>query len=325
MKKAEGPEEIVFAAPLVRACLVLAAAAFVHSCAFVDRSSRIALVYGVSRYITGPENDGGGPNLRFCDDDADAMARLFEANGYATLRRISGDTNPTPELPSKAQILADLASLPAGLDRVILYYSGHGDWDEAAGSHCIMPYGSVTGTESDWAFDPAAFMTSEEMHAALAATGVSQIVLVLDACFSGGFVQNGGGVELLPPAYGPEDVYGGIPLPWPFSGELAPPLLMEFMGRGSDASGAIVMAAAGAEEFSWEDAAAGHGVFTTALLSAPAAADSNDDGTITALEAYAYAAERVNEEWNEMLGSSYYDFMPRLTPGSLDYALFSAE
>jgi hypothetical protein len=311
--------------------LITAAAAIsalcISSCAFQDRAIRIALVYGVSRYVPGSEDDGQyGPNLQFCDDDADAMGDLFERNGYTVLRRISGDTNPTAEMPSEAQILADLASLPPGLDRLVVYFSGHGDWDEDANEHYICPYGSVSLVDGRPEWNVDAFMSSVELRDALAAAGVPQTVLILDTCFSGGFVSDGGGIEMLPPSYDPADAYGGAFQASPFSYELAPPLLFRFMAGAGEEPGTIVLSAAGAEEFSWEDSAEGHGIFTMALLAASSGgADSSGDSSVSAFEAYAYAARYVNRYWNIPLGSSYYDFMPRLSPGSVDYALFAAE
>jgi hypothetical protein len=310
---------------LVFAASIICAAAFA-SCAFQDRADRMALVYGVSLYVGDIEDDGYGPNLQFCDDDADSMGNLFERNGYTVLRRISGDTNPSAEVPSKAQLLADLASLPPELDRLVVYFSGHGDWNESANEHYILPYGAITGTPANWDFDIDAFMSAEELQNALALAHVPQTVLILDTCFSGGFVTEGAGIDMLPPSYDPADAYGGAFQSSPFSYELAPPLLFRFMSAIGENPGTIVLSAAGASEFSWEDSAEGHGIFTMALLASPSGgADLSGDSSVSAFEAYAYAARYVNQAWNEAMGMSYYDFMPRLSPGSLDYALFSAE
>jgi hypothetical protein len=311
---------------LVISAAVISAAAFA-ACAFQDRAERMALVYGVSLYVGGVEDDGAsGPNLQFCDDDADSMASLFERNGYTVLRRISGDTNPTAEAPSETQILADLAALPPGLDRLVVYFSGHGDWDESANEQYICPYGSVSLVDGWYQWHVDAFMSTDELRGALALADVPQTVLILDTCFSGGFVTEGGGIDMLPPSYDPGDAYGGAFQASPFSYELAPPLLFRFMAAVGENPGTIVLSAAGAEEFSWEDSAEGHGIFTMALLGSPSGgADSSGDSSVSASEAYAYAARFVNRYWNEAMGSSYYDFMPRLSPGSLDYALFAAE
>ena len=84
------------------------------------------------------------------------------------------------------------------------------------------------------------------------------------------------------------------------------------------------MAAAGERELSWEAGAPyGHGIFTYFLLQAPRRGDRNADGWVTVSEAYGYARDAIESEWNRALPSgSPYIFLPRVSGGPVDYALF---
>jgi hypothetical protein len=324
-------------APAARAATALAIAALIGatllSCGAADKAVRVAIVYGISIYdVSQPE--GYSWNLRYCDDDADSMAAIFERSGYQVLRRITGNTGAGTELPDKERMRLDIQGLPAAVDRLVIYYSGHGTRRSVAGGGMedfIVPFGGIDSA----GIHPEALVSASELHGWLAACPARQIVLIMDSCYSGGFVSDSGEIDLAPPVYGPLDDYGPVTDYGPFSLELAPPLLMRFMLPLGAPSGALVLSAAGSEEFSWESG--GHGIFTSALMEGAgtgtgrAPADASGDGIVSALEAYAFAAAKVNRDWNLAYATDYsyetgqyVDFFPHISSGSLDLALFSA-
>jgi hypothetical protein len=314
--------------PILLLC-ALSALQLLASCAFQDRAVRRAYVYGISLYNAGAE--GTFPNLRYCDDDAEAIALMLEANGYTVNRRITGTTYSSGPSPDKAQILADLAAVPADTDRLVVYYSGHGariGSGETAVDY-IVPVGGV-GVSSPYPFLAPTSISAAEMDAALEGIEAPQILLILDSCYSGGFVSQAGQADIDPPLYGEKDRYGPSPELSISDPEMGT-LLLRFMQAGPGASGRIVLSAAGAMEVSWESL--GHGIFTGAILEAPSAgADINADGIVSAMEIHAFAAAKVSREWNTANYDDYYwadsqymDFMPRISAGSLDFAFVRAD
>ncbi len=328
---------------LFRICLVALGAIFLigvfSACEFNDQSERIAFVYGISIYIS-TEPEGSRPNLQYCDDDADEMAKLLEASGYTVYRRITGNTASTfasGKLPSRQQIKADIASVPASVDRVVFYYSGHGlrtEGEAGAEVDYIVPYGAI---DSSGAVLMPNLVSSLEFHSWIDTCAATQTICILDSCHSGGFVQVEGDVDFAAPMYGPQDPYGPLPSLELGDPRLLSPIMLRFMVSPAKPSQALVLSAAGAQDFSYESG--GHGIFTKALLesvlppenslSSRSRADLDGDGYITVIEAFSHAALYVENEWNSGSGARLYeagmyaDFFPHLSSGSLDSILFS--
>jgi hypothetical protein len=94
---------------------------------------------------------------------------------------------------------------------------------------------------------------------------------------------------------------------------------------------ALVISASGERESSYESPdklGQGplyyHGVFTYFLLQSERNADHNGDGYITVTEAYYYARNRINTEWNLSYGYPVDAFSPHVSGGPVDYVLFEA-
>lgn len=322
--------------PVALAVLALSLPFF--SCQVQDGAQRIAFVYGISIYDpTSAENSG--VNLSLCDDDAIGMAELLLSSGYTVYARITGSNGATPDTPpTRAQIVSDIASIPAGTDRAVFYFSGHGWRDSLADEDYIIPYGTYDAEappNGEW--NRSEFIGATEWRELMAACPAPQKICIFDSCYSGGFVITEGGLDLCPPIYGPGDEYGQVPSPTLLDPSLISPILARFMAGRGDPSEALVLSAAGSMELSWERG--GHGIFTGALLEtvlpyegssgSRARADSDGDGIISAVEAYAYAALKVQYGWNQADGQNYFDagqvadFHPHLSSGPLDSILFS--
>lgn len=318
-------------AAAVQIFLVAFIAAAAASCSVQDRARRVAYVYGVSLYDRSVA-EGMSHNLRFCDDDANSMAALLESSGYTVHRRLSGTTYDTPSsLPTRAQIQADIASVGSDTDRAVFYYSGHGDRNDDSGtvSDYIVPYNvSNSIVTSD-------FISSTELHSWLAPCPAAQKILILDSCYSGGFVNTQGDLDLAAPVFGPNDEYGDTPPLSVLDPSLISPLLYRFMAGGSASSDTLVLSAAGSMEYSFE--ASGHGIFTGALLDSTkpysgstgaARADSDGDGVVSVIEAFSYAAMVIDVTWNAYYSANlsdglYADYFPHVSSGSRDSILFS--
>jgi hypothetical protein len=283
---------------------------------------RYALVYGVSRYTTAAE--GVRPNLSLCDDDARAMAALLEANGYAVTLRTDADA-------SRANLELDLAALAGEVaegDLFLLYFSGHGGMLEdfvgdpssapeyAADSTWIFPHGSI---DALWNISLDAAIADRDLEALVGALPCSKRVVILDTCNSGGFIESGADTDALPADY---SLSAAIDRNLVFQEALD--AYLDYSptpaGTGLPPSTALVLAAAGGDEESYEDGDLGHGVFTYFLLESAASGDLNGDGWITALEAYAYAVSGAGQ-WNRRFSTSYR-FLPHVSGGAVDFALF---
>lgn len=103
---------------------------------------------------------------------------------------------------SKRQIkdqLAELASRSYGpQDQLLLFFSMHGNFDEAGDAGCLVPYG---GKYNDPTFDT--WLLHTELRALVSRIPCEHILLVLDACYSGTF----GGTKSRPD----EAAWGNIP------------------------------------------------------------------------------------------------------------------
>jgi uncharacterized caspase-like protein len=288
-------------------------------------------VYGVSTYFSSVgegQSVNGYRNLSFSDDDAKSVADLMKAQGWAVTERIKGTTTTDmPSYPTKQQISADISDLASTIgpdSTVFIYFSGHGDLEQKI--PYIIPYQGVSDSLHP-SINLSNCISPSDMNSMLSALPTKKVIVIFDTCYSGGFVQAGSAIDGTPQNYGPND--GGV----------TPDLLgLAFSNFGkllaSNASSSttlspIFISAAGSLESSYDGTdAMAHGVFTYFLLKAASEGDTNGDGFVTAVEAYTYAVNNVNSNWNlEMQnvpdGSQYEDFYPHISGGDRDLVLFT--
>jgi uncharacterized caspase-like protein len=269
--------------------ILAAACVFLAACGQeVSLPAQYALVYG-SDYQGSPV----GPPLDFPDDDARAIADILASKGYAVTRQTNSGATST-------QLETDIASLSATAEKdstFVFYFSGHGH--SIGGSEYIVFHNGV-------------FVSDNDLMRIISRVPSRQKVLVIDACYSGGFIGDFPGV----------DTEGSSPIS----------SAAEAFGKyfANTAAGdiayteAIVLAAAGASELSYE--AGGyynHGVFTYFLLQTPRRADANRDGLVTASEAYYFAKNAVADVWNSR--NPAFSFYPHISGGAMDFVLFEAD
>lgn len=292
------------------------------SCSVEITAARYALVYGAADYA-GAGNDLGSP-----DDDARDMASALQAAGW-TVAASELDGTVTRD-----QVLDGIAALGGTVDpdsSVLVYFSGHGTVD-ADGNACIVP------TDEN-------HISAPELLSALDALPCRNRVVILDTCYSGGFVSatDTGTLDSAPQNYGEgeyDDGTGTLPL---FAALRNYASLLGDAFDTSYASRPIVVTAAGAQEFSWESLTTkvldpdyplseGNGVFTYYFLQAASYGDSNGDGHVTIQEAYRYARNMFDKYWNAYIQDpdfydAYYpdyydDFLPRISGNARDIVIF---
>lgn len=308
--------------------------------------TNVALLYGVSNY-----GGGVGP-LAYPAKDVEALAPLLsttEGGLYSVVARTNTDA-------TKSKIQADIAAAAATLgpeSLFLFYFGGHGIQGVTSGlgteGHAgVAPYG--VGTSG--AFSPSNLITEDELRLWLTALPTKKVIVILDACFSGGFIamKGGDGVPQDSEAYyralwkaflsGQSPQTGLDTSVW-FSSitsdhesSLASWTKALAAGSGFAADQAQLLTAAGTLEESY-DSDSGHdfqhGVFTYFLLEAKDKADYDGNGYVTVSEAYRYSFEGIQTRWNGVWGAVGQSgfaqnasalFLPHLSNGPADYILF---
>lgn len=318
--------------------LVLGACGRTH-----DLPPGYAIVYGVSEYTS--ISDLGQPAA-----DAIAMAAMLEESGYTI---VSGGPRTNAEA-TWANVQADFAAAAANApadSRFLFYFAGHGfgdgmedqygtppfseEWAEHLASEEAGDEPAGAGSYPEYLFlhdaDPfndvpltlEESISDDELAELVRSVPSRQRVVIIDACHSGGFAGSGTTVDTVPRAYdGYED-----------GAQLVDALnaMTLYLDYGTDdpadldEDDAVVIAAAGEQDFSYEGDFWGfpNGVFTHFFLQAREAADHDFDGYVSTTEAYAHAVAAIRAVANEDLVGQE-KFIPRVTGGPVDYILFPA-
>ncbi len=262
------------------------------------------------------------PNLTFAKPDAISLTSLLSTTGW-TVDATLVDGQATKEGIRKA--IASLAAEVGSDSTVLVYYSGHGV--SLSGQAYIAP----CDTHSN--LSPDSLISMPEINAWVNAIPCANRLLILDSCYSGGFVDTASSIDTAPQNYGPYD-NGTEAAFLPTVLGNAGGLLAKAMSQGSDPS-ILTISAAGSEEQSYDGdrspdgIASGHGAFTYFLLQAGSASAADTDGNklVTAVEAYGYAKDQLKKTWNAKYwstpdGSMYMDFLPHISGGSGDIVLY---
>jgi len=315
--------------------------------------SNVALLYGISTYddLAPSAYALRTPNLKFPALDVLALQPLLSsANGG-----IFSVTARTDRAATKAQMQADILAAAAVMDETslcVFYFGGHGDQGYLAGAggkdgHAyILPYGAYSWQQSP-PVDATQIVTEDDLKTMLSILPTKKIVVILDACYSAGFLSGKDGLPADSGAYyaalwkafleGKAPGAGQSLADWLSSvaGEAHLQALTSWnkslaAGSGFAADQALVLAAAGALEESYDAEKFQHGAFTYFLLQAKNHGDYDNNGVVTVSEAYRYAFEGIQTQWNGIWGAvGEYGFaqgsnvfLPHLSTGPVDYVLF---
>ncbi|MCX7656365.1 MAG: caspase family protein [Treponemataceae bacterium] len=286
------------------------------SCAMPESPPRVALIYGVADY-EGNDNDLTAPV-----NDAENMAALFLRQGYTV-------TKKTDNGATKHSILTDINNLKGFSGLVVVYFSGHGTVT-STGEAALVLYDALQQSGQASTLQEQNLITAACLRAAFDAASIKHRVLILDSCYSGGFVNAGATTDGIPSVYGYFDE--GTSRYGLFFGALGDAFRAYISYEGSDTT--VVLAAAGMGEYSWESGSTSGtptGVFTYYFLEAVSKGDADGDGYLTTTELYVYTASRIVAEWNSYYrgrqadSTQYADFHPHLSGTAREYLLFKKE
>lgn len=231
-----------------------------------------AIVVGIADYYQNP--------LQYTDDDAYDFANLLlqspsmwdAGNIILLLNRDATTTNFITALNAiSAQATAN--------DTLVIFYSGHGgQWAD------IAPFDEADGYDESLCFIDVD-MTDDQLAWLLSSVPVSKLLVLVDACFSGGMIRAASEDATLPHSI-------GVGL----GEDLVSPSNVATKDLGDLSRNVVVISASADYEYSIEWPDFKNGVFTYYLLDAmsgPADFHGNRDGLISAEECFAYLAPNV--------------------------------
>jgi hypothetical protein len=272
--------------------------------------------------------------LTYTDDDAWDVTALLSAQGYQVTTRVTDDdvvTDPDGaateniDEASYDQLVRDFAAVAAQADLddlFVFYFSGHGGPGPTAGTEDAPGsdrYDEAVALVND-ALNDEVPLWDDDLAALLRTIPCARKIVIIDACNVGGFLGNQLEADAIPP-----DFSQGSDGLFEIVGSTIS-LYSNFEGYGSDITpaDALVIAAAGEREYSWESPTYQNGVMTHFLLKSATSGDANGDRLITVSEAYYYIYKNINREFN---ATAYFYgkdvFFPHTSGGAVDYILFT--
>lgn len=238
---------------------------------------KYALIVGINRY---DNKDQGINALRFAVGDANAIYRSLvdpRRGGFKPedVTLLTDSTNQKPTNTNIGRALNQLITATHEDDLVLVYFSGHG-YEEEGRAYLLPTNADLTALDYS-AIERDAFVRQIDKIPA------KKVVVVLDACHSGGVNRGGKGV-----------------------GRDAA-LSNRYYDSFASSQGRAFIASSSGGELSWEDEDARHGVFTQSLVQAlSGAADLQPaDGLVTLHEVQQYLEGSVSD-WAGRRGKSQH-------------------
>lgn len=217
-----------------------------------ERAEDFALVVGIGEYKSLPPAD-------FADRDARAVREHLVALGYPRRNVIVLEGSNATRSGLQSYVEEWLPRNVSPGSRVFFYYSGHGAPDVSTGEAFLVPW------DGDPKFLKTTAYPTRTLYENLAKLKAKQVVVALDACFSGS-----GGRSVLPKG--------------------ARPLVAKVDEGLPAAAGLSVLAAAASDEITSGLDEQGHGIFTYFLLKGLM------EGRRSTRELYDYLKPRVQSE-----------------------------
>jgi hypothetical protein len=334
--------------PQIRAASLAALAALIAALSAGCSAGKITvpryvLSYGVGNYRPVTTDSG---DLSTPAPDAIAIRDLLVSEGYADGYSDYHVGARTDTAVTHDQIRSDILGL-SSLESdaiVVIFYSSHGTYAPPGNGSgyegaYLVPYDAVDASGNLTTATAVYLISPSELSSWISQSGKRNVIVIINACYSGGFVDSGSSTDIAPQNYGPND-WGTTPSGvWTALGKFGD--LLSKNASESGKPGPIVISAAGTNESSYETTDPyyeGHGVFPFFILKAATSGDADGDGFVTTTEAYQYAVSGIKLNWN-MYFQSYYnptvgydgnqgfyvypDFMPHISGGSRDLVLFS--
>ncbi|TBR17161.1 hypothetical protein EPO15_17565 [bacterium] len=223
-----------------------------------ERPQDVAIVVGVAKYSDLPE-------AQYAEADAEAVAAHLLALGVPqrNLIRLTGMRATRTGLKKYVETWLPNNVRPGS--RVFFYFSGHGAPDPRTGEAFLVPFDGDPNYLADTAYPV------KELYRSLSAAGAKEVLVALDACFSGA-----GGRSVL--AKG------------------ARPLVVTTEAAEPPPAAVTVLAAAAGDQITATLEESGHGLFTHYLLKGLDGAAKDGKGRVTASGLYDYLAPKVQDE-----------------------------
>jgi uncharacterized caspase-like protein len=278
---------------------------------------KYAVVVGINDYISASVND-----LSYCVADAESMKEMLEGACWTVTLLTAESDESTSKKATKAAIQAALAAVPSDTATFLFYYSGHGS--EGSSDEAYLVPSDFDGSTYD------SMISASEFSEWLNAVEASNKLVILDSCYSGGFVDSGDSIDSITDVkvqWGPFTSTG-------ISTSSALDMFFRFgellaKNSGAASSGCstapLVISAAGWAEESIEDKSYGHGIFTYYFLQASETnsggtmkGDADGDGVLSCIEAYSYAKSKIAADAKI---SEDEKFIPHISGGLRDFAL----
>jgi hypothetical protein len=239
----------------------------------VGTPEKWAVIVGVSSYQYVSD-------LKFCDDDAASLCSKLAPTWGADHVKLLVDSAATKSAVSNA-VSTWLAPLEDSDDTVLFFFSGHGGQgsdvaplDEADGQdEYICPYDSLT---TSWLND----IRDDELGNWLNGLDASKIVVMLDTCFAGGFIDR---------------MALKSKIAKPAQSDVSPAPNDGFV-KDLSKSGRVILAASAEDEESEELTSLGHGLFSYYILEALGnftITDANLNHEVSAEEVFGHVEPKV--------------------------------
>jgi len=277
-------------------------------------SERRALLIGINDYIYLPADN----QLHSAENDATELNKILKETGWLEPEMLNNGTIGKADIKNKIQ---DFGNHIDNGETALIYFSGHGNIDDTE-AYMVASDSTVADVNSQISVTEFSSWIQDYIY-----VKTENIILIIDACFSGSFIKESDSVDLIEPEY---DIYTSNTVSTPALAGMSEyaSLLAKNFNMGGRLN-PIIISAAGASEESYEDSSltisedsqSGQGVFTYYLIESAKKGDTNKDGYISCTEAYTYASKSVDKNWNEYNGNSraYY---PHISGGLRDMVLF---
>lgn len=281
---------------------------------------KYAVIVGINDYI-----DESVKDLNYCVADAESMKEMLEEAGWRVSLLTATSDGTTDMPPTKNAIEAAIEAVPSDTATFLFYYSGHGSIGSPEEAY-IVP-SDVNNSSSTSAFY-SSLISSSEFSDWLDSVTATNKLIILDSCYSGGFVDPGDSVDSITDSS--ISTSSALDMFFRF-GEL---LAKNAAAASLDPSTApLVISAAGWAEESLEDyppnypshQGIDHGYFTFYFLQSAETnwlgtmkGDSDYDGVLSCIEAYSYAKRKLESDPSISAGEK---FIPHISGGLRDFAL----
>lgn len=277
----------------------------------------IALIYSVEDYAG--STDVAGANL----DQANMSAR-FNKEGWTVLSRSNNQATSV----NLASDLEAILGLIEPYQRVVFYFSGHGAADGSfpwLHEEALVLY---DGIDAGQGYHELGFLVPSRMKELISPLlkKKAQVVLILDSCYSGGFVGEYIYDDDLSVNEGLGSNQTENPQGWGFF-----QAIQSYFGTGAGGGPGLgaenlwVLSAAGPREESFGSDKGG--IFTNYFLeAAKGAADANGDKVLTIMELYKTSSLNIEKYFNiqdSFFDGEDYTFLPHLSGNYTDLLLFT--